>query len=162
MDMAKLTQELRNAFDILDVSPDADRITVRTAWRVLVRSYHPDHYNENRAAANLHLAKVNAAYDLIAAWLPEDVQVHPAIQGKKDKVSSPSVECGSNKTEVERCFAKDLSSKEIGCREEESLRASWTAAPKSDNPKAAFARYKILNAVRELAPQTGARDFGAA
>lgn len=50
---------------LLGVSPEDDAATIRSAWRALVRSYHPDLAKSDRVAANRKLAEINAAFDAI-------------------------------------------------------------------------------------------------
>lgn len=73
-DVAKLCPDMRKAFECLGVSPDADRKTIRAAWKKLVRAYHPDLYRNNQAEGNRRLAELNAAFDLISGWALEDAQ----------------------------------------------------------------------------------------
>jgi len=64
--------QLQAAFDLLGVSPDSDPATVKKAWHVLVRSYHPDMANTDPQAANRRLAEINAAYDAVCASTKAD------------------------------------------------------------------------------------------
>lgn len=64
------TKTLTDAFRLLGVPPDADAATIRTAWRALVRRYHPDQIRDDRAAADRRLADLNAAYDMDSSWQP--------------------------------------------------------------------------------------------
>lgn len=57
----------KQAFDLLGVKPTDDAATIRAAWRALVRSYHPDRIQGDKAAANARLAELNAAYDAVMA-----------------------------------------------------------------------------------------------
>ncbi len=52
-------------WSLLGVSPEDDPATIRSAWRALVRSYHPDLARTDRAAANRKLAEINAAFDAV-------------------------------------------------------------------------------------------------
>jgi DnaJ like chaperone protein len=59
-------------YDVLGVQQDIDNQTLRNHWKLLVRTHHPDTLTadgmpeEFIAAANDRLAKINAAYDVIA------------------------------------------------------------------------------------------------
>jgi len=63
---------LQAAFDILGISPDSDAATVKTAWRALVRSYHPDMARSDPEGATRRLAEINAAFDAIGASTEAD------------------------------------------------------------------------------------------
>ncbi|MEM9433303.1 MAG: J domain-containing protein [Pseudomonadota bacterium] len=81
--MANLSPEIRHAFECLGVSPGADSKTIRTAWRAMVRAYHPDQVKGNKAEANRRLAEMNAAYDLVSDWSPEDAKAYTQASTKK-------------------------------------------------------------------------------
>lgn len=59
------------AYELLNVSKDADPRTVRSAWRKMVRAYHPDLAKDDPVAANRKLVEINAAFDLIGRIDPE-------------------------------------------------------------------------------------------
>ncbi len=59
----------KSDFDILGVKPSDDLTIVRQAWRKLVRTYHPDAFDGDKAAANDLLARLNAAYDAVLCSL---------------------------------------------------------------------------------------------
>lgn len=65
----RMTAAFRNArksdYEVLGVKPTDDFATVRRAWRTLVRTYHPDAFEGDKAAANEFLARLNAAYDAV-------------------------------------------------------------------------------------------------
>lgn len=75
--------ELLRAFDILGVQPGSDDATLRTAWRALVRTYHPDMAKTDLKAANQRLAEINAAWDLIGSSTEKQVQQLQKIIAKK-------------------------------------------------------------------------------
>lgn len=54
-------------YQILEVSPNASKEEIRTAYRNLVKKYHPDRYPEGpqRDFATEKIKKINAAYDMI-------------------------------------------------------------------------------------------------
>mgnify|MGYP001555350833 CR=1 FL=1 len=64
--------QILTAFDILGISPDSDDATIRTAWRALVRTYHPDMAKSDPVAANKRLAEINAAHDAVPACTEEE------------------------------------------------------------------------------------------
>ena len=53
-----------NAYEILNVAPDASREEIRSAYRNLARRWHPDRFmaGPERDWANEHMADINAAY----------------------------------------------------------------------------------------------------
>ena len=53
-----------NAYEILNVAPDATRDEIRSAYRNLARRWHPDRFmaGPERDWANDHMADINAAY----------------------------------------------------------------------------------------------------
>lgn len=63
-----LSREQKQAFVRLGVVPGDDPATIRSAWRRLVRSYHPDQVRGDKAAANARLAELNAAFDIVITW----------------------------------------------------------------------------------------------
>ncbi|MEP4195087.1 MAG: DnaJ domain-containing protein [Aliishimia sp.] len=58
-------QDRKAAFDLLGISQDSSEAEIRSAWRSLVRSYHPDLAKSDPEAANAKLAQINAAFDLL-------------------------------------------------------------------------------------------------
>jgi hypothetical protein len=67
-------QDLRKAFELLDIAPSDDEQAVRRAWRALVRSYHPDMAKDDPEGANRRLAEINAAFDAVSSCTKEDVR----------------------------------------------------------------------------------------
>lgn len=65
--------DLARAFEILGVSPTDDAKAIRTAWRALVRSYHPDTARTDPEGANKRLTEINVAFDAVSACSSEDL-----------------------------------------------------------------------------------------
>ena len=59
------TDQQLAAFAMLGVSPWSSEKTIQTAWRALVRTYHPDQVAGDKTAANARLSELNQAYDLV-------------------------------------------------------------------------------------------------
>jgi len=77
-----MTLSERNAaYTLLGLTPDADKMAVRSAWRALVRTYHPDLAKDNPVAAHKKLVEINAAFELISHLNPRDAK--PKIQGAR-------------------------------------------------------------------------------
>ena len=58
---------MRDPYEVLGVSPDADDDEVKWAYRDLARKYHPDNYQNNPLAdlAEEKMKEINEAYDAI-------------------------------------------------------------------------------------------------
>ena len=58
---------MRNPYEVLGVSPNADDEEVKRAWRELARKYHPDKYRDSDLAdlAAEKMKEINAAYEEI-------------------------------------------------------------------------------------------------
>ena len=58
---------MRDPYEVLGVSPDADDDEVKRAYRDLARKYHPDNYQNNPLAdlAEEKMKEINEAYDAI-------------------------------------------------------------------------------------------------
>ncbi|MFA5587060.1 MAG: DnaJ domain-containing protein [Saccharofermentanales bacterium] len=57
----------RNPYEVLGVPMGASEETVREAYRELVRKYHPDQFQDERAKelAEARMREINAAYDAV-------------------------------------------------------------------------------------------------
>lgn len=58
---------MKDPYSVLGVSPQASEEEIKTAYRELVKKYHPDNYNGNplEDLAKEKMAEINAAYDEI-------------------------------------------------------------------------------------------------
>ncbi|WP_299426442.1 J domain-containing protein [uncultured Shimia sp.] len=61
-----MKKEIAQAYKILGVSPEVSDKEMRTAWRKLVRSYHPDLARSDPEEASRRMGEINAAYDAVA------------------------------------------------------------------------------------------------
>jgi len=131
--------QLQAAFDLLGVSPDSDPATVKKAWHVLVRSYHPDMANTDPQAANRRLAEINAAYDAVCASTKAD----------RNHLRSASA---SPETDLNRRTAARTGA----ATDRERRRAEATERARQRAEAAERARLAALG-IREMAQQRAAR-----
>lgn len=61
-----MKNEIAQAYQILGVTPEVSDKEMRTAWRKLVRSYHPDLARSDPEEASRRMGEINAAYDAVA------------------------------------------------------------------------------------------------
>ena len=56
-----------NPYDVLGVKPGASQEEIKSAYRKLVKQYHPDQYGDNplKDLAQEKLAEINKAYDML-------------------------------------------------------------------------------------------------
>ena len=56
-----------NPYQVLGVSPSADKEEIRAAYMALVKKYHPDRYQDSalKAQAEEKMKQINAAYDML-------------------------------------------------------------------------------------------------
>lgn len=66
--------EIAYAYSLLDVTPEVSDKEMRTAWRKLVRKYHPDLAKTDPEEAARRMADINAAFDALS---------HHRAQGQK-------------------------------------------------------------------------------
>lgn len=59
--------DLVKALHILNVSPNDDAQTIRSAWRALVRTYRPDMARRDPLIASKKLADINTAFEAVRA-----------------------------------------------------------------------------------------------
>ena len=71
------------AYDLLGVSQGSDAVTVKAAWRKMVRTYHPDQARQDPVAASRKLAEINAAFDLLSTLVE-----NPAPRREKPRHSA--------------------------------------------------------------------------
>lgn len=100
--MTKLTPELQNAFRCLGITPDADQSTIRSAWRAMVRSYHPDQVKGDKVEANRRLADLNAAFDLVSMWSPEDARAYARACRHREATQQSTQEAQARQAAADR------------------------------------------------------------
>ena len=61
-----MRNEIAKAYRILGVTPEVSDKEMRSAWRKLVRSYHPDLARTDPEEASHRMGEINAAYDDVA------------------------------------------------------------------------------------------------
>lgn len=56
-----------NPYEVLGIKPGASEQEIKSAYRQLVKQYHPDQYHDNplQELAKNKLAEINAAYDML-------------------------------------------------------------------------------------------------
>ncbi len=61
-----MNDDIAQAYELLGVTPDVSDKEMRSAWRKLVRSYHPDLARTDPEEASRRMGEINAAYDAVA------------------------------------------------------------------------------------------------
>ncbi|WP_294223505.1 J domain-containing protein [uncultured Shimia sp.] len=61
-----MKDKIAKAYQILGVTPEVSDKEMRSAWRKLVRSYHPDLARTDPEEATHRMGEINAAYDAVA------------------------------------------------------------------------------------------------
>ena len=122
-------QEFANAlaYDVLGLKPGASETEARQARLDLVRTFHPDIYKGDRAAADRKLAKINAAFDDVMADLRANGQAMSA---------------------QDRAWQKAARQAEIKRKAEAARRAAAEAYQAAQAAKAAAARAEAAKAQR--------------
>ena len=64
--------ELKDYYQILNVSQDASAEDIKKAFRRLALQYHPDHNPENIKEAEAQFKEINEAYEVYWAMRRED------------------------------------------------------------------------------------------
>lgn len=55
-----------NCYDLLEIQPTASEEVIRMAYKALVKKYHPDVYEGDKADAEDILQKINVAYEILS------------------------------------------------------------------------------------------------
>lgn len=80
------------AYQVLGLAPGASETDLRAARLKLVRSFHPDRFTGDRAAADRKLAKINAAFDDVMTDLRKrglQMTVEERLRAKAARQASP-------------------------------------------------------------------------
>ena len=90
-----MKNEIAKAYRILGVTPDVSDKEMRSAWRKLVRSYHPDLARTDPEAASHRMGEINAAYDAVAHHRLQNGQQptpkqHPRSRAQAKRTSHPN------------------------------------------------------------------------
>lgn len=91
--MSKLPAPIADSYRLLDVAPGADLTQVRSAYRVLVKVWHPDRHGSDpdlQRVASSKLAAINHAYDLICRFLASTLRFTPAPDEEVDTSAAAS------------------------------------------------------------------------
>ncbi|MEL6808802.1 MAG: J domain-containing protein [Pseudomonadota bacterium] len=153
--MAKLTSEMRHAFKCLGVSPDADRKTIRAAWKKMVRQYHPDQYKNDKAEGNRRLAELNAAFDLVSDWTSEDVD-RAAREREAAYQAAQAHKAAAKRKAAERKKQADLKAEALRQQRREEAAARKRAAEL--DRQEALKRAAAKSARAPLRPDMRAKD----
>jgi curved DNA-binding protein CbpA len=80
-----MSSELEHAYQLLEVSPDVTDKEMRSAWRRLVRRYHPDLCKTDPEEASRRMADINAAFDALALHRAKKEEVATKPTRKPDR-----------------------------------------------------------------------------
>ncbi len=83
----------RSIYDILGVSPDAEDIVIRAAYKALAQRYHPDKWVGDKEDATKRMAELNHAYSSLSdpsRRRKYDERVKPSVNAEQNPVSSES------------------------------------------------------------------------
>ena len=122
-----INQDFAVAYDTLGLKPGASETEVRARRLKLIRTFHPDTYNGDRAAADRKLAKINAAFDDVMADL-------------RDR--------GATMTAEDRAWEKAARRAEQARKAAEARKAAFEARQAAQAAKAAAARAEPVRAQR--------------
>lgn len=171
------------AFRLLGVSPDADRATIRKAWRALVRTYHPDQARGDKVAANRRLAELNAAFDLVIAHQEAsgNIKAQASARQRNERADTARRQAKARAEEAARRQAEEAAHQRQAERraaakharqraaELDRLEAMRRAAAKrsavrdpTERRATNAARAMFQNAMRVLGPTPDVRDLGVA
>ncbi|MEO9572636.1 MAG: J domain-containing protein [Tateyamaria sp.] len=153
--MAKLTSEMRHAFHCLGVSPDADLNAIRSAWKKIVRHYHPDQFKNDKAEGNRRLAELNAAFDLVSDWTEEGVG-YASYQAAQSRKAAAKHKATAERASAQRKKQADQKTEALKQQRLEEAAARKRAAEL--NRQEALKRAAAESASESVWPNTRAKD----
>lgn len=163
-----MTPDIEYAYDLLEVTPDVSDKEMRSAWRKLVRRYHPDLAKTDPEEASRRMAEINAAYDAVAHHRSQtDKQPDPKSQHKENARAAQAARRAAQKAEEAKrqraarqeelrkaAYAKRKAEREQAAKRQTTLKkaATWNSREQSliDAARAAFeeTRRKLGDAAR--------------
>jgi len=172
-DAAMLTKEQTTAFRLLGVKPGDDPATIRRAWRDLVRTYHPDSYRGDKAAAGARLAELNAAFDVISTFdfaaasaARKQTDAHRAAQqraaearGERERGEAAA---NAKREAARRRAADDRSAPRSNRQEKPRAKPAGTGGPSTGGPQSAPRRPAHLSREDARAAAKAAAGFASA
>lgn len=57
---------MENYYDVLEIAPSASEEVIRSAYKTLVKKYHPDVYKGDKNYAHQQMLKINEAYEVLS------------------------------------------------------------------------------------------------
>ncbi len=57
---------MKNYYDILGITPDADQAVIKAVYRALCQKYHPDRFKGDGEYATEKMHVINAAYEILS------------------------------------------------------------------------------------------------
>lgn len=158
--MAQLTPELQAAFKSLGVSPGDDHACIRSAWRAMVRRYHPDRIKGDKAAANRLLAELNAAYDAVSQWSPEKAKSYTHAQQARRSARRAAQRKAQAEQRAEEQAARRRAAEAAKQEKDEAMRRARVARAKGSTGANDQARQAFLRAIHQTRPiETGQHSF---
>lgn len=113
----EIVMSQRSIYDILGVSPDAEDIVIRAAYKALAQRYHPDKWAGDKEDATRRMAELNHAYSLLS---------DPRRRRKYDERIKPSASREQQPVAPQSAVRKDETIKPKDQRDNEDfLQKKW-------------------------------------
>jgi hypothetical protein len=74
---------MKDYYAILGVTPSAEEVVIRAAWKALSQRYHPDRFSEGMVNANDRMAEINEAYSVLSD--PVKRKTYDESRGKEER-----------------------------------------------------------------------------
>ncbi|CUH51245.1 J domain-containing protein [Shimia marina] len=84
-----MSPEIERAYRLLDVTPDVSEKEMRSAWRKLVRRYHPDLAKTDPEEASRRMGEINAAFDALTHHRSQQDQKPPRNPKRRKAAQAP-------------------------------------------------------------------------